>query len=56
MSQENSALLVSFEIFLSDIAARAPWSCNEANPPNEMKIAKKYATVARVEEVNSDIW
>ena len=38
----------------SDIAARTPWLC-EGNP-NRTKNAKKYATVARLEEVNSDIW
>ena len=54
MPQENSALLVSFAMFLSDIAARAPWLYNETNPPNWKKIAKKYA-VDRLEEVNSDI-
>ena len=43
----------------SDIAARFPWLRREANPPNKMKIANKYATVARLvgaEEVKSDIW
>ena len=42
-------------MFLSDIAARAPWLYNETNPPNGKKIVKKYA-VDRLEEVNSDIW
>ena len=66
MSQENPslscAMLPAEAVLLrcaSDIAARFPWICREANPPNRTKIAKKYATVARpvgAQGVNSDIW
>ena len=66
MSQENPVLpcaMLPAEAALlhwaSDIAAKFPWLRREANPPNKMKIAKKYTTVARVvgtEEVKSDIW
>jgi hypothetical protein len=68
MSQENLALscamlLVAEKALLcwaSDIEVGSPWLCREANPPNRMKIAKKYATVGRLasvgaEEVNGDI-
>ena len=62
VSQENSALSCVIPLaeaallrWATNIAARSPWLRREANPPIKTKIAKIYATVARI-EVNSDIW
>ena len=65
MSQENSSLSCAMLLaeaallrWASNIATRSLWMWREANPPNRTKIAKKYATVARLvgaEGVNSDI-